>query len=147
MQTYAVNTIRSRLVILSAHLPMNEDSVNLVGNGFQKNEHWKKRNFERASDEGFFYWVLSRCCPDRVASAAAIPDEANCSWLHQSHHCENMRQAIIFSNDDPHFQMYISAPKIVNLLVAQILISMAVLTEPLIFFHVEWGAILGDCFT
>ena len=27
-------------------------------------------------------------CPDPVASAAAIPDEANCSWLHQSHHCE-----------------------------------------------------------
>ena len=27
-------------------------------------------------------------CPDPVASAAAIPDEANCSWLHQSHHCD-----------------------------------------------------------
>ena len=28
------------------------------------------------------------CCPDLVASAAAISDEANCSWLHQSHHCD-----------------------------------------------------------
>ena len=38
-------------------------------------------------------------CPDQVASAATIPDEANCSWLHQSHHCEGLspirRQAII----------------------------------------------------
>ena len=85
MQTYAVNTIRSRLVILSAHLPMNEDSVNLVGNGFQKNEHWKKRNFERASDEGFFYWVLF--------GRGGLDNDS----------VQNRRQAIIFSNDDPPF--------------------------------------------
>ena len=34
------------------------------------------------------YLPHKTCCPDPVASAAAIPDEANCSWLHQSHHCE-----------------------------------------------------------
>ena len=34
------------------------------------------------------YFPHKTCCPDPVASAAAIPDEANCSWLHQSHHCE-----------------------------------------------------------
>ena len=33
------------------------------------------------------YFPHKTCCPDPVASAAAIPDEANCSWLHQSHHC------------------------------------------------------------
>ena len=36
------------------------------------------------------------CCPDPVASAAAIPDEANCSWLHQSHHCEFNFRLVIF---------------------------------------------------
>ena len=34
------------------------------------------------------YLPHKTCCPDPVASAAAIPDEANCSWLHQSNHCE-----------------------------------------------------------
>ena len=34
------------------------------------------------------YLPHKTCCPDTVASAAAIPDEANCSWLHQSHHCD-----------------------------------------------------------
>ena len=34
------------------------------------------------------YLPHKTCCPDPVASVAAIPDEANCSWLHQSHHCE-----------------------------------------------------------
>ena len=33
------------------------------------------------------YLPHKTCCADPVASAAAIPDEANCSWLHQSHHC------------------------------------------------------------
>ena len=31
--------------------------------------------------------LLTIGCPDPVASSAAIPDEANCRWLHQSHHC------------------------------------------------------------
>ena len=29
-------------------------------------------------------YLLHKTCPDPVASVAAIPDEANCSWLHQS---------------------------------------------------------------
>ena len=37
------------------------------------------------------YLPHKTCCPDPVASAAAIPDEANCSWLHQSHHCANRK--------------------------------------------------------
>ena len=36
------------------------------------------------------YLPHKTCCPDHVASPAAIPDEANCSWLHQSHHCGYM---------------------------------------------------------
>ena len=32
--------------------------------------------------------TTKKCCPDPVASAVAISDEANCSWLHQSHHCD-----------------------------------------------------------
>ena len=38
------------------------------------------------------YLPHKTCCPDPVVSAAAIPDEANCSWLHQSHHCECLRR-------------------------------------------------------
>ena len=34
------------------------------------------------------YLPQKTCCPGPVASTAAIPDEANCSWLHHSHHCE-----------------------------------------------------------
>ena len=34
------------------------------------------------------YLPYKTCCVDPVSSAAAILDEANCSWLHQSHHCE-----------------------------------------------------------
>ena len=38
------------------------------------------------------YLPHKTCCPDPVVLAAAIPDEANCSWLHQSHHCEVRKQ-------------------------------------------------------
>ena len=34
------------------------------------------------------YLPHKTCCPDPVASAAAISNEVNCSWLHQSHHCD-----------------------------------------------------------
>ena len=43
------------------------------------------------------YFPHETCCPDPVASAAAIPDEANCSWLHQSHHCDTETLAAISS--------------------------------------------------
>ena len=35
------------------------------------------------------------CFPDPVASSVAIPDEANCSWLHQSHHCDDATQNLV----------------------------------------------------
>ena len=34
------------------------------------------------------YLPYKTCCPDPIASAAAIPDEDNYSWLHQFHHRE-----------------------------------------------------------
>ena len=34
------------------------------------------------------YLPHNTCYPDPVPSAAAISDEANCSWFHQSHHCD-----------------------------------------------------------
>ena len=49
------------------------------------------------------YLPHKTCCPDPVASAAAIPDEANCSWLHQSHHCAYDQRA--FSPLDPHSRL------------------------------------------
>ena len=33
------------------------------------------------------YLAHKLCCLDPVVPVAAISDEANCSWLHQSHHC------------------------------------------------------------
>ena len=35
-----------------------------------------------------FYLTQKLCCLDPVALAAAISNDANCSWLHQSHHSE-----------------------------------------------------------
>ena len=44
------------------------------------------------------YFPHKTCCPDPVASAAAIPDEANCSWLHQS----LWTMSLIRLNHNPH---------------------------------------------
>ena len=48
----------------------------------------KSRCMQKISFVDALYLPHKTCCPYPVTSAAAIPDEANCSWLHQSHHCE-----------------------------------------------------------
>ena len=61
------------------------------------------------------YLPHKTCCPDPVASAAAIPDEANCSWFHQSHHCDDIQHLscwIYFRNNKMMITFYaISQPR------------------------------------
>ena len=68
------------------------------------------------------YLLHKTWCPDPVAVAASIPDEANCSWLHQSQHCEKWQIVIKCDGKSMMTDNYLNMKETLKLLISNYII-------------------------